>query len=45
MTVYLPQGMRWGIASGDWNRLRGIIYSLFGESSVDVFIVEKKVSY
>lgn len=45
MTVYIPHGMGCGIAGGDWNRVRGIIYSLFEESPVDVFIVEKKVSY
>lgn len=45
MTVHIPHGMGCGIAGGDWNRVRQIIYSVFGGSSVHVYIVKKEVAH
>lgn len=45
MTVHIPHGMGCGIAGGDWNRVRQIIYSVFSSSPVDVFIVKKDLAY
>ena len=42
MTVRIPYKMGCGIAGGDWDRVRQIIYSIFGASTVDVFIVKKE---
>lgn len=41
MSVHIPHGMGCGIAGGDWNRVRQLIYSVFRSSPVDVFIVKK----
>lgn len=42
MTVHIPYRIGCGIAGGDWNLVRQLIYSVFGESPVDVYIVKKE---
>ena len=39
MTVHIPHRIGCGIAGGDWNLVRQLIYSVFHESPVDAFIV------
>ena len=39
MTVHIPHRIGCGIAGGDWNLVRQLIYSVFHEIPVDVFIV------
>ena len=41
LPIYIPHGMGCGIAGGDWNRVRQLIYSTLGGSSVHVYIVKK----
>lgn len=45
MTVHIPYRIGCGIAGGDWNLVRQLIYSVFGDSSVDVYIVKKEVAH
>ena len=42
MAVHIPHGMGCGIAGGDWNYVRRLIYGVFENSSVTVFIVKKE---
>ena len=42
MAVHIPNGIGCGIAGGDWDYVRQLIYSVFGNSPVDVFIVKKE---
>lgn len=44
LTVHIPHHIGCGIAGGDWNLVRQLIYSIFSESVVDVFIVAREAA-